>query len=495
MFATQIALAENSSAISQRENHLNRKWNQNKFIDDYYNVIQPQIVDKYYNSYGWKINDYRQERDKKWIHSVINSQFINDRDRDVREEIHGIFRDAVEKISAKRKKSSYKEREQAMLLILYHFVRGEFLNEIKDSLLETTSDMFIRPKSELEMMLSLSLFIVSILELCNSDDLLPSDTVKKHCHRVVTRLFGHIQAEDNSMDDTSSSLEPALKGDLIIAYSFLNYLFLYWQEDDLSGNNEKVIDSLLLIAEKATPQESYYAMRGIGLIISAYQNPNDIIEETIMPRLVSLLNSGSAMVSSGAAMIIALCFQSYDYGDDTKPASEYNVRVEQIPTDFNELLNTLKTAESQLNRKGCHVDRGDRKLIFKDIKKTINAYSTSESRKKLTGSAIMLDHLKDTSMEGTDTWATVILMDNFKWLLGPGCQYYLSINKFMESMLYDSFYLLPEDYTQNPTIEMSDAHKFYENITAQREEFYDRWCRSVARSKKIKNERLNKHFS
>lgn len=348
-----------------------------------------------------------------------------------------------------KRKTIYKEREQAMALVLHYVMRLKKEECLDLTFMERMEEIFAKSKSGVEMILSLTLLIISLL-----------NRVEKYSEDHI--VFGKAKHLSNQILKfvTEHPLEADMKSNLITNYALLQFLLV--TEGDADGH--KSIRVLFdLISTLDNPQTASHCLHAIGLIIVGVSLPNDMIEE-IMPKLVDLLEHSYNSIVSAAATTIAACFQVYDYDE---------FQVNQIPTDFNVLLKSLNKAIAQSRRKPL-------KTLLEDVKKTIIGQSSLSSRNKLNHSDISLNHLKNTSMSHIDSWATLLLVGALKTLLGPNTPDYIENNWFVQTSYLKSLRLLPCDYEN---AKYSDGHS---PISHRK--------RNVARTKRTRQERQLKQL-
>lgn len=314
-----------------------------------------------------------------------------------------------------KRKSTCKEREQSLAMVLYYVLKLKKEESLDIEFMEQMEEYFVKSKSSTEMLLSLTLVIVSLLNRVEkySEDKFVFPKAK-HLSKQIIKFVAEPQ------------LEADVKSSLITNFGILQFLLV--TEGDVDGD-ESVRVLLDLTYTLDNSQIANHCLLAVGLIISGISQPNDLIEE-ILPGLVQLLESPYSSVISAAATTIAACFQVYHY-------DEY--QVNQIPTDFNVLLKSLNKVIEQSRRK-------PHKTLLEDVEKTIIGQSSLSSRNKLNHSDISLNHLKNSPMSHIDSWATLLLVDALKTLLGPNTPDYMENNWFVQISYLRSLYLLPCDY-------------------------------------------------
>jgi hypothetical protein len=469
MSIAQSALAKFSSTVLEREKQEWRRGDRRRLTQDYF-LDEVEDVYPYHH-----LNDLFTQVGPNQPQHAVNEQ-LAERLASLQLERENAVQEALELLNEKNRKTSYELRERSMLLILHYVLRRENLDVLDEQFLANMEEIVFRPKSQLEMLIALNLFIITVIEhISSSADAYMGGYFERKVNRVAEQLRDSI--------DPECPLDTPIKSNLVTGYAILQFVLIYGSRHGEEDGYDIVLSLMNMVDTLQETQVIFHVLQAVALIISAMSYPNDLIEE-LLPRLTILLESSSLDISSGAGIVIALCFQTYNYGDESKPPSKYNPMVEQIPLDYGELLTYLKDVSADLRRRVGNRDIVRQRGLFNDIRNTIGLFSTSSSRNELGREDLVLSHLNGTTMSHVDSWSTLLLLKAFRWLLGPATAEYFDQNQFLHTALRDSFYLLPVDY----------QNAIFGNFGQSQNDPAERHARDVQRTKHNRRERQIKQF-
>lgn len=282
--------------------------------------------------------------------------------------------------------------------------------------------------------LSLAIRAVVLLSALNIEE--SAEFLQEH---VLPYLYTIITDDDRN---------PTLRASVVTGYGLLQTMINTGSQG--FGLDEKVkgiLDVATGAFASSEPSQAILAtasLTAIGLIVSAIEARNRLIEE-ILPEVIELLKSNQGEIVNAAGKLIALLYELYDYGyqyDESTYEDSTYTGVDgfryQIPTVENgELIYEIKAMS---DTQGSKFERGikqEQRSVFRKILAFLEVHLqvidskkayTEEGRLLAMDEAISHVRLSRNKAIKIETWNQLFLSSALKWLYAGGLATQLANN-------------------------------------------------------------------
>lgn len=329
------------------------------------------------------------------------------------------FNESLDMLAYHERKTSLEAREKALLTIVTTLMPKYEPERVNNSLLEQLYKAVKAGRSDWERMLA-----HHGICLCMAAN--PENTAET-ANSVLPYLFENI---------TNESVSSTVRANFAYGYSLLKFFMLYGSgafgaEDVVTG----LIETADGLAGSDDSKVATACILGAGLVAGTMSSLNAAADDNVS-YLVELLDAPSKNIKLAAGKLLAMFYQSYDYGDE----DEDNSMDSLLLNEHDELVRKLRNLANMSTKKMGKKDKREQKSLFRDVLKTVEAYGTFESRQAVEIDDIAITHVKlgRSKNMAINSWGQLIIVQMYKWLFGPGIHAQVVTNDMLQDTIEEA---------------------------------------------------------